>query len=64
VLEQANSRLEKTIKVTVYLSNIDNFTEMNKVYEKYFLIKPARSTIEVSRLPKGAKVEIDAIAEI
>jgi len=63
VLEQVNSGLEKTIKVTVYLSNIDNFTEMNKVYEKYFLNKPARSTIEVSKLPKGAKVEIDAIAE-
>jgi len=63
VLEQANSGLEKTIKVTVYLLNIDNFTEMNKVYEKYFLNKPARSTIEVSKLPKGAKVEIDAIAE-
>lgn len=63
VLEQANSGLEKTIKVTVYLSNIDNFTEMNSVYEKYFLNKPARSTIEVSKLPKGAKVEIDAIAE-
>ena len=63
VLEQANSGLEKTTKVTVYLLNIDNFTEMNKVYEKYFLNKPARSTIEVSKLPKGAKVEIDAIAE-
>ena len=64
VLEQANSGLEKTIKITVYLSNIDNFTEMNKVYEKYFSNKPARSTIEISKLPKGAKVEIDAIAEI
>jgi len=63
MLEQANSGLEKTIKVTVYLLNIDNFIEMNKVYEKYFLNKPARSTIEVSKLPKGAKVEIDAIAE-
>ena len=63
VLEQANSGLEKTIKVTVYLLNIDNFTEMNKVYEKYFLNKPARSTVEVSKLPKGAKVEIDVIAE-
>ena len=63
VLEQAHSGLEKTIKVTVYLLNIDNFTEMNKVYEKYFLNKPARSTIEVSKLPKGAKVEIDVIAE-
>lgn len=64
VLEQANSRLEKTIKVAVYLSNIDNFIKMNTVYENYFSNKPARSTIEVSRLPKGAKVEIDAIAEI
>jgi len=64
VLEQANSRLEKTIKVTVYLSNINHFTEMNSVYENYFSNKPARSTIEVSKLPKGAKIEIDAIAEI
>ena len=64
VLEQAHSGLEKTIKVTVYLLNIDNFTEMNKVYKKYFLNKPARSTIEVSKLPKGAKIEIDVIAEI
>lgn len=63
VLEQAYSRLEKTVKITVYLSNIDYFTEMNKVYENYFSNKPARSTIEVSNLPKGAKVEIDAIAE-
>ena len=63
VLEQAHSGLEKTIKVTVYLSRIENFTEMNKVYENYFVNKPARSTIEVSNLPKGAKVEIDAIAE-
>ena len=63
VLEQADSGLEKTIKVTVYLLNISNFTEMNKVYEKYFLNKPARSTIEVSKLPKGAKIEIDVIAE-
>jgi len=63
VLEQAYSRLEKTVKITVYLSNIDYFTEMNKVYENYFSNKPARSTIEVSNLPKGAKVEIDTIAE-
>jgi 2-iminobutanoate/2-iminopropanoate deaminase len=64
ILEQAHSGLEKTVKITVYLSNLDNFTEMNKVYEKYFSHKPARSTVEISRLPKGAKVEMDAIAEI
>jgi len=64
VLEQAHSGLEKTIKVTVYLSNIDNFAEMNKIYETYFSHKPARSTVEISRLPKGAKIEIDVIAEI
>jgi 2-iminobutanoate/2-iminopropanoate deaminase len=63
VLEQAHSGLEKTIKVTVYLSDIENFTEMNKVYENYFVNKPARSTVEVSKLPKGAKIEIDVIAE-
>ena len=64
VLEQAHSGLEKTVKVTVYLSSIDDFAEMNKVYERYFSQKPARSTVEISRLPKGAKIEIDAIAEI
>jgi 2-iminobutanoate/2-iminopropanoate deaminase len=64
VIENLKAVLEQTIKVTVYLSNIDNFTKMNTVYENYFSNKPARSTIEVSRLPKGAKVEIDAIAEI
>lgn len=63
VLEQAHSGLEKTVKVTVYLSHIEHFTEMNKVYEKYFVNKPARSTVEVAKIPKGAKVEIDAIAE-
>jgi len=63
VLEQAHSGLEKTIKVTVYLPDIENFTEMNKVYENYFVNKPARSTVEVSKLPKGAKIEIDVIAE-
>ena len=63
VLEQAHSGLEKTIKVTVYLSDIENFNEMNNVYENYFVNKPARSTLEVSKLPKGAKVEIDVIAE-
>lgn len=63
VLEKANTSLERTVKVTVYLSNMDDFTEMNHVYEKHFPNKPSRSTVEVSRLPKGAKVEIDAIAE-
>ena len=64
VLDKANTGLDKAIKVTVYLSNIDNFIEMNKVYEKYFSKRPARSTVEVSKLPKGARVEIDLIAEI
>lgn len=64
VLEQANTGLDKAVKVTVFLSSMDDFIEMNTVYERYFSKKPARSTVEVSMLPKGARVEIEAIAEV
>lgn len=63
VLEAANTSIDKAVKVTVYLSSIDDFAAMNEVYGDYFLHKPSRSTLEVARLPKGAKVEIDVIAE-
>ena len=63
VLEAANTSLYKAVKVTVYLSSIDDFAAMNEVYKEHFSHKPARSTVEVSRLPKGAKIEIDVIAE-
>lgn len=64
VLESAGSGLDKVYKTTVFLSDMNNFALMNKIYEEAFAgsIFPARSTIEVSRLPKDALVEIEAIA--
>jgi 2-iminobutanoate/2-iminopropanoate deaminase len=63
VLETAGSSLDKVIKTTVFLHSMDDFGVMNEVYSQYFKTDPpARSTIEVSRLPKGMKVEIEAIA--
>lgn len=64
VLEAAGSSLSKTVKTTVYLKNINDFSKVNEIYAKHFSSKPARSTIEVSNLPKGALIEIDCIAEI
>ena len=63
VLEAAGSSLEKVLKTTVYLKNIADFPKMNEVYGRHFgETMPARSTIEAARLPRDAKVEIDAIA--
>ena len=63
ILEADGLNLYNVIKTTVYLSDLSHFTRMNKVYEKYFLEnKPARACVQVAALPKGAKVEIDAIA--
>jgi len=63
ILETGGSSLEKVVKTTVYLKNISDFELMNEVYEKFFKKnKPARATIEVSNLPKGALIEIEAIA--
>lgn len=64
VLEASGSSLEKVLKTTCYLQNIDDFTEFNEVYAKYFVCKPARSCVAVKELPKGALVEIETIAEI
>ena len=64
VLKAGGSGLSSVIKTTVFLKNMSDFSAMNEVYEKYFTEKPARSTVEVSALPKGALVEIDCIAEI
>ena len=63
VLEAAGSGLDKVIKTTCFLKNIKDFSAFNEIYEKYFPNKPARSCVEVSALPKGALVEIEAIAE-
>lgn len=64
ILIAAGSSLQKAVKVTVYLENMDDFTKMNEVYQKYFIHKPARSTIQAAKLPKNAKIEIDVIAEV
>lgn len=63
ILESAGSGLDKVVKTTVFLHSMDDFGVMNEVYTKYFTTdSPARSTIEVSRLPKGMKIEIEAVA--
>jgi 2-iminobutanoate/2-iminopropanoate deaminase len=63
ILEAAGSGLENVVKTTVYLADLGDFQQMNQVYGQYFVDwKPARATVEVSRLPLGVKVEIDAIA--
>ena len=63
ILQADGLNLENVIKTTVYLSDLNHFARMNQVYENYFLKnKPARACVQVAALPKGAKVEIDAIA--
>jgi len=63
VIEAGGSDLSKVIKVNLFLANMDDFAAMNEVYAEYFgESKPARSALEASKLPKGALVEIDAIA--
>ena len=63
VLEAAGSSLSQVVKTTVFLTDMGEFPFMNKVYEEMFAgHKPARATVEVSRLPKNARVEIEAIA--
>ncbi len=64
VLEAAGSSLEKVVKTTVFLADISDFPKMNAVYAQFFSGKPARATVAVKALPKGALVEIDAIAEV
>ena len=63
ILEATGSGLFQVVKSTVYLKSLEDFQAMNTVYEKHFqLAPPARSTVEVSRLPKDVLVEIDCIA--
>ena len=65
VLEEAGASMKDVVKTTVYLKNLSNFTEMNGVYGEFFTAPyPARATVEVSALPKGVEVEIDAIAVV
>lgn len=63
VLEAAGSSLDRVVKTTVFLKNIADFAAMNEVYAEYLgAAKPARSTVAVADLPRGALVEIDLIA--
>ena len=63
ILKADGMRRDQVIKTTVYLTDLGEFSRMNQVYEKFFAdTKPARACIQVAALPKGAKVEIDAIA--
>ncbi len=63
VLEAAGSSLDQVIKTTVFLQNMDDFAAMNEVYAGFFGGQPpARSAVEVARLPLGALVEIEAVA--
>lgn len=65
ILEAGGSDLSKVVKTTVFLKDMQEFSLMNEVYAKYFTTNPpARSAIEASNLPKGFKVEIEAIALI
>ncbi len=65
ILEASGSGIAKVVRATVYLKNMADFAAMNEVYGKYFTSSPpARSTVEVARLPKDVLVEIDAIAEL
>jgi 2-iminobutanoate/2-iminopropanoate deaminase len=63
VLEAAGSSIDRVVKATVFLKNMADFAAMNDVYAEYFAgAKPARSTVAVAELPKGALVEIDLVA--
>jgi 2-iminobutanoate/2-iminopropanoate deaminase len=63
ILEAAGSSVERLVKTTVFLQNLDDFAGMNEVYAKHVGERPpARSTVEVAKLPSGALVEIEAVA--
>jgi 2-iminobutanoate/2-iminopropanoate deaminase len=65
VVEAAGSNLHHVVKTTVFLKDMNDFAAMNEVYGKYFTAAPpARSTVQVARLPKDALVEIEAIATL
>lgn len=66
VIEAGGSSLDRVVKTTVFLRDMNDFQAMNTVYARYFktATAPARSTIQVARLPKDAAVEIEAVAEV
>ena len=64
VLKASGSSIEKVIKTTCFLKNMEDFAAFNAVYAKYFTGKPARSCVAVKQLPKDVLVEIDTIAKV
>jgi 2-iminobutanoate/2-iminopropanoate deaminase len=75
IIEEAEASMEDIVKITIYLKDLSNFDEVNRVYQLFFpysddpnslsqSLPPARATVEVSRLPKDADIEMDAIAVI
>ena len=65
ILEEAGSSLDQLVKTTVFLQSLDDFAGMNEVYARHVGTQPpARSTVEVAKLPSGALVEIEAIAHV
>ncbi|TDT67369.1 endoribonuclease L-PSP [Hypnocyclicus thermotrophus] len=65
IVKEAGGTIENIVKVGVFLDDINDFADMNRVYEEFFgSHKPARAAVEVAKLPKDAKIEIEAIAYI
>ena len=64
LLKAAGSSLEKVVKTTCFLADMNDFAAFNEVYAKYFVGKPARSTFAVKQLPRNALVEVETVAEI
>ena len=65
ILEEAGASMDSVVKTTVYLKDMKEFSDMNNVYGQFFKSNPpARTTVEVSRLPKDVRIEIDAVAEV
>lgn len=63
LIEEAGSSMDKVVKTTVFIKNMDDFAEINEIYAKYFTEPfPARSCVEVARLPKDVLLEVEAIA--
>lgn len=64
LLAASGSGIDKVVKTTCFLKNMEDFTAFNAVYEKYFVSKPARSCVAAAELPKNVLVEIDTVAEV
>lgn len=64
ILEAAGSSMDKVVKTTCFLADMNDFVAFNEVYATYFVSRPARSCVAVKALPKGVLCEIEAIAEL